>query len=109
MSTSARFASDRNALGICDRCGFSFMLKDLHYEIEDQRLNGLRVCSVCLDEDHPQLQLGEIIISDPEALYDPRPDVNIPGSTGYFGWRPIGHPITNTTTGSVGTLSISVA
>ena len=108
MSTSARFATGKKALGTCDRCGFTYLLDQLQYEVEDQRLNGLRVCPTCLDQDQPQLQLGEIIISDPEALYDPRPDVNIPGSTGYFGWKPIGHPITNTATGEIGILTVIV-
>lgn len=108
MTGSSKYARGRLAWGLCDRCGFKYRLDRLQYEVEDQRLNGLRVCIVCLDVDHPQLLLGEIVISDPQSLYDPRPDINIPGSTGYFGWRPIGHPITGELTGSLGTLTITV-
>jgi hypothetical protein len=84
------------ALGLCDRCGFAFKLNELKYEIYDQRPNGLRVCSVCLDVDNPQLQLGRMgPIYDPQSLEDPRPDTGLQGSTTYFGWMPIGNPITN--------------
>lgn len=55
------------------------------------RRNGLRVCSVCLDVDNPQLQLGRYKVDDPQSLLDPRPDTGVPGSTGLFGWMPIGN------------------
>jgi hypothetical protein len=82
------------ALGRCDRCGFSFRLNQLHYEVYDQRRNGLRVCSACLDVDNPQLQLGRMgPIYDPQSLIDPRQDLNRIPSTTYFGWNPIGSPL----------------
>jgi hypothetical protein len=84
-----------HALGQCDRCGFHYKLNQLHVEIYDQRPNGLLVCSSCLDVDHPQLQLGRVSSYDPQSLIDPRPDLNRPPSTSYFGWAPIGNPITN--------------
>lgn len=80
------------ALGLCDRCGFAFHLNELHEEIYDQRPNGLKVCSVCLDKDNPQLQLGRYPIDDPQSLLNPRPDTGRPGSVGLFGWLPIGNP-----------------
>lgn len=83
------------ALGLCDRCGFTFKLNQLREEIWDQRPNGLLVCDVCLDQDQPQLQLGRMKVDDPQALLDPRPDVGVPGSTGLFGWMPVGNPLTN--------------
>lgn len=83
------------ALGLCDRCGFSFYLNKLHAEVYDQRPNGLLVCGVCLDKDNPQLQLGRQPVHDPQSLLDPRPDVGVPGSTGLFGWLPCGNPLTN--------------
>ena len=85
------------ALGLCDRCGFSFKLNQLHWEIYDERPNGLRVCSVCLDVDNPQLQLGRMKVDDPQSLLDPRPDVGVLGSTGLFGWLPVGNSLTNVT------------
>lgn len=108
MAVSSKYASGRLALGLCDRCGFQYRLHELKEEFYDLRPNGLRVCPTCMDQDHPQLQLGEIIISDPQALYDPRPDVNTPASTGYFGWRPIGHPITGKLESGLGTLTVVV-
>lgn len=92
---SATAISPPWALGLCDRCGFSFKLNELHAEIYDQRPNGLLVCSVCLDEDQPQLQLGRIRVDDPQSLLNPRPDVGRLGSTGLFGWLPIGNSLTN--------------
>lgn len=83
------------ALGLCDRCGFSFRLNQLHSEIYDERPNGLLVCSTCLDVDNPQLQLGRYKIDDPQSLQDPRPDVGKVPSTSYFGWMPVGNPIVN--------------
>ena len=68
------YARVLKALGECDRCGFSYLLKELKYEIENETRNGLRVCSTCLDPDHPQFQLGRDVVADPEALFDPRPD-----------------------------------
>lgn len=83
------------ALGLCDRCGFSFKLSQLSEQIFDERPTGLLVCSACNDVDNPQLQLGRFKIDDPQSLWDPRPDVGVPGSTGLFGWMPIGNPLTN--------------
>lgn len=83
------------ALGLCDRCGFSFRLNELKSEIYDERPNGLLVCIACLDKDNPQLQLGRQKIFDPQSLIDPRPDVGRLGSIGLFGWMPIGNPLTN--------------
>lgn len=83
------------ALGICDRCGFSYRLNELHWETYDERLNGLRVCRPCLDKDQPQLQLGRVDLNDPQSLLDPRPDIDRQTSTTYFGWMPVGNMITN--------------
>lgn len=96
------------ALGQCDRCGFHFKLKDLHREVYDQRENGLLVCSVCLDVDNPQLQMGRVSSYDPQSLIDPRPDINRPGSTSYFGWLPLGSPLTNIQC-QVGTITVLIA
>ena len=96
------------ALGLCDRCGFSFRLNQLHWEIFDERPNGLRVCQVCLDIDNPQLQLGRYKVDDPQSLLDPRPDVGRPGSTSYFGWMPIGGATTLFINCYVGNLTVVV-
>lgn len=102
----ARYAKGARAWGLCDRCGWRYLLNELRWEIFDQRRNGLRVCRNCLDKDHPQLRQGEIIVTDPESLYDPRPDLNLVPSTQLFGWRPVGHPLTGTAKAEVGTVTV---
>ena len=52
------------------------MLVDLKWEIVKQKKTGLRVCPACHDIDHPQLMLGTFVVFDPQALRDPRVDVN---------------------------------
>jgi hypothetical protein len=69
-----RFATGKIALGICDRCGFEYYLKELRKEIVKGTVNNLKVCPECFDPDHPQLHLGEFPVDDPQALRDPRPD-----------------------------------
>lgn len=96
------------ALGLCDRCGFSFRLNQLHTEFYDQRPNGLLVCTTCLDKDHPQLQLGRVIINDPQALLDARPDVDQLTSTSYFGWMPVGNPLSGTIECQLGTVTVTI-
>ena len=58
------YAKGKKALGICDRCGFTYKLAELKYEVEDKVRNGLRVCNSCFDPDHPQLRVGELKTSD---------------------------------------------
>jgi|TARA_Y100000114_G_scaffold63369_1_gene58075 hypothetical protein len=83
------YAKGKKALGICDRCGFTYKLSELKYEIEDKVRNGLRVCTDCFDPDHPQLRVGELQTSDPQALFNPRVDSGEKASTTYFGFSPV--------------------
>ena len=83
------YAKGSKALGICDRCGFTVKLSELKYEVQDGVRNGLRVCHVCFDPDHPQLQVGKLNTSDPEALFNPRADAGEKDSTTYFGFNPV--------------------
>lgn len=76
----ARFAAGRIAIGICDRCGFQYLLKTLKKETVKGKLNNLKVCESCFDPDHPQLHLGEYPVDDPQALQDPRPDAAMDAS-----------------------------
>lgn len=71
---TVRFARGDRALGICDRCGFTNRLNDLRYQAVAAKVTKLRVCSACMDVDHPQLLLGRFPVNDPVALRDPRPD-----------------------------------
>lgn len=70
------FASNKNAYGICDRCGFRYGLRELRKE-----WNGLKTCPECFEPKHPQL---EPILQpvDPEALRQARP-TEAPPTTGY--------------------------
>ena len=83
------YALGKKALGDCDRCGFTYKLNDLKYEIEDGIRNGLRVCDDCLEIDHPQLKIGEVDTSDNQSLYNPRPDRGEKSSTEYYGFNPV--------------------
>jgi hypothetical protein len=100
---SNRFASGKNAIAICDRCGFRFKLTELRTEIVKTKRYQVLVCSSCWDPDHPQLQLGMYPVDDPQALRNPRRDttyvtagVNSAGiPTGgsrdiQWGWNPVG-------------------
>lgn len=95
------------ALGLCDICGFSYKLNQLKAVIYDLRPTGQLACPTCWDLDNPQLQIGRVRIFDPQSLADPRPDVGVPGSTGLFGWLPVGNPL-NFVSCQVGNLTVVV-
>ena len=71
-----RFASGKNAIAECDRCGQRFSLKVLRKEIIKTKTYNLLVCPECWDPDQPQLQLGMYPVNDPQAVREPRPDVS---------------------------------
>jgi len=79
-----RFASGKNAIAECDRCGFRFKLHQLRKEIIKTKNYNLLVCNICWDPDQPQLQLGMNPVSDPQGLREPRPDLSYyqSGNTG---------------------------
>lgn len=83
------YAVGKKALGICDRCGFSYKLSELKYEVQDQKRTGNRVCISCLDPDHPQFRLGEVNTSDAIGLFNPRPDTNRKDFASYYGFNPL--------------------
>jgi len=69
-----RYASGKNSIAECDRCGFRFKLKVLRKEIIKTKTYNLLVCPQCWDPDQPQLQLGMYPVDDPQAVREPRPD-----------------------------------
>jgi hypothetical protein len=69
-----RFASGKNAIAECDRCGQRYKLTQLRTEIIKTKNYNLLVCYECWDPDHPQLQLGMYPVDDPQGLRNPRPD-----------------------------------
>ena len=62
------YASAKFAIALCDRCGFQYKLLDLKKE-----WNGFKTCPECFESKHPQLT-PHTAPSDPQALYDPRPN-----------------------------------
>lgn len=98
-----RFASGKNAIAMCDRCGFQFKLTELKKEIVKTKTYNLLVCPSCWDPDQPQLQLGMYPVDDPQALRNPRRDTTyVIAGTGpdgqttggsriiQWGWNPVG-------------------
>ena len=91
---SSRFASGKHAIAECDRCGFRYKLKRLkQLTIKTKKVNIL-VCPECFEKDQPQLQVGMKPIDDPQALRNPRPDLNgFSGSKArnfQYGYNPVG-------------------
>jgi hypothetical protein len=68
------FASNKNAKGICDRCGLTYPLKRLKNERNNKNETNLLVCPECVDPDHPQNWIGSVDYDDPQALRNPRAD-----------------------------------
>jgi hypothetical protein len=98
-----RFASGKNSIAECDRCGQRYKLTQLRKEVKKTKTYNLLVCRDCWDPDQPQLQLGMFPVDDPQAVREPRRDstyveagVNVGGfPTGgsrdiQWGWAPIG-------------------
>jgi hypothetical protein len=98
-----RFASGKNSIAICDRCGFQFKLTALKKEVIKTKIYNLLVCDECWDPDQPQLQLGMYPVDDPQAVRNPRRDTtyvtagpnaqgNLTGGSRdiQWGWNPVG-------------------
>ena len=98
-----QFASGKNAIALCDRCGFEYLLKELRPLTINTQLVDIRVCSSCWEPDQPQLQIGRYPVSDPQAVRNARPDSSYRQSglqvDGYmgggsrifsWGWAPVG-------------------
>ena len=92
------YANGKKALGICDRCGFTYKLKELRYEIQNKTNTGLKVCEECFDPDHPQYDINVVSTLDAQSLYEPRVDTGEADST------TIGLDIT----GEIGTVKVSI-
>jgi hypothetical protein len=126
-----RFASGKNSIAMCDRCGARYKLTELRKEIIKTKTYNLLVCSSCWDPDQPQLQLGMYPVDDPQAVRNPRNDTTYVTSgtniQGYpsggsrdiqWGWSPIGGasifdavltPNYLVGTASVGTVTVTVS
>ena len=98
-----RFASGKNSIAECDRCGQRFKLTQLKKEVKKTKVYNLLVCPQCWDPDQPQLQLGMWPVEDPQAVREPRRDMTYiqsgataTGTLGLgsreiqWGWNPVG-------------------
>ncbi len=96
------FAKGSKAFGFCDRTGFRYPLRDLVRQIEDGRWNGLLVGRDVVDQDQPQLKLGDVNANDPQALRNPRPDLDLAESRALSAWNPVGGGVTEFGSSTVG-------
>jgi len=74
-----KYASAKNSIAQCDRCGFRYKLKELKRLVIKTKNVNILVCTECWEPDQPQLSLGLYPVNDPQAVRNPRPD-----SPGYF-------------------------
>jgi hypothetical protein len=75
----SKYASAKNSIAQCDRCGFRFKLKQLKTLVIKTKNVNILVCPECWEPDQPQLSLGLYPVNDPQAVRNPRPD-----SPGYY-------------------------
>jgi hypothetical protein len=68
------FASERNAVGICDRCGRKFKLKKLKREFKNLSYSGLRVCDDCFDPESSQSIGSNFVVRHAATLENPAID-----------------------------------
>ena len=99
----SKYASGKNSIAECDRCGQRYKLSELKKEVIKTKLFNIKVCPTCWDPDQPQLSLGLYPVNDPQAVREPRPDVSYVTSgtdiNGFpsggsrdiqWGWYPVG-------------------
>jgi hypothetical protein len=81
---ATKYASGKNSIAECDRCGQRYKLTELKkLTIKTKQVN-IKVCPECWEPDQPQLQIGLYPVFDPQAVREPRPDVSYAqgGATG---------------------------
>ena len=113
------FASGKQSIAFCDRCGRKVPYKELKAQVVNQIVTDIRVCTPCLDKDQPQWRVGRLRITDPQALREARPDPNLVASRDIqWGWNPVGMNFTDqlfestptpnylVAVGAVGTVSV---
>ena len=69
-----KYASAKNSIAQCDRCGFRYKLNELKRLVIKTKNVNILVCTECWEPDQPQLSLGLYPVNDPQAVRDPRPD-----------------------------------
>ena len=71
---ASKFASAKNSIAQCDRCGFRYKLKQLKRLVIKTKNVNILACPECWNPDQPQLQLGMYPVTDAIAVRNPRPD-----------------------------------
>ena len=69
-----KYASAKNSIAQCDRCGFRYKLKQLKRLVIKTKNVNILVCPECWEPDQPQLLQGMMPVYDPQAVRNPRPD-----------------------------------
>ena len=90
---AVKYASAKNSIAECDRCGQRYKLTELRKLTIKTKQVSIKVCKECWEPDHPQLQLGMYPVYDPQAVREPRPD------TSYYQSGLNGLQLTNTDNG----------
>ena len=106
-----KFTTGKYSFGICDRCGDKIPYKKLRKE-----WTGFKVCSECWDPKTKQ-EFHTNFPSDPQALYDPRPDRdeeasigNVSAADSVNGQTPIGKSFDpNSVSVSLGTVTVTIS
>jgi hypothetical protein len=70
----SKYASAKNSIAQCDRCGFRYKLTQLKRLVIKTKNVNILVCPECWEPDQPQLSLGLYPVNDPQAVRNPRPD-----------------------------------
>ena len=91
------YAKGTHSLAICDRCGWSYPYLSMKVE-----WNNLKVCPECYEPRQPQ-DIPAKQTFDPEALYQPRPEVSLPQAQLGVVTSGAASPMTDTTADTIGT------
>jgi hypothetical protein len=68
------YASGKRSIAFCDRCGRQCLYRELKKLTINSFLTSIKVCPDCWEPDQPQYQVAKLKITDPQGLYEPRPD-----------------------------------
>ena len=121
---SSKFASGKNAISECDRCGQRYKLTALKEIVVRTSKTNVMVCPECWESDHPQNMQGMYPVTDPQAARNPRGDKSLSFEGGDYtsrdiqwGWNPVGGargfdagttPNVLALTGEVGTVTVTI-
>lgn len=102
------YARGKYAFEFCDYCGFRYPYGELKKLVVNQQITSMKVCPECWVPDQPQLWVGRTPVYDPQTLYDPRIDQTIPSTWPFFGWNPVGDPVTMDLTLEQGVVTVEI-